>query len=483
MFINARTANYGNTRFGKSNLNKIYATNIIKYNAQHKDELHKRIGMLIYDENGEYYHVNTQDNTSLYEKHKHSGVVERFSLKKTQKNNLMLNFYYSPYETLKALRVLLGEKGDRPIYIESFLSMDLTENIYWDVMFNHHYYENYDNEDSNVKDFILSIYDRYSSEKYRSEEIFKLQLFWALLKIARFNYALANKNSPFFESVMDYKDNVFDIPDYIIEQMKTHLGSNDFCQNIDKIISSKNNGDSLEKKFTRMCKAIDVIVEYYLENKNDLHKQSNLWQRLEPLLEMFNASASKGGYKKLYSLHDMHSEYSYNAIDKLIDAVVEDGKVVILDLSSTNNAKAKRFYAEKIDTAIFKRAEYNFSQAKTKSKPYILLNYEEAHNLFPTSASSSSIYIKLAREGAKMHIGIIYNTQLITHIYSELKSLTENIFVGYINDQKEISDLSTVNYAFRNSGHEIMTIRKVGYMFVLTRNRRFPIRVQIAKFE
>lgn len=179
----------------------------------------------------------------------------------------------------------------------------------------------------------------------------------------------------------------------------------------------------------------------------------------------------------------MHSANSKNNMYKLIEDVVDKGNVCILDLSTTTNARAKKFYAEKIDTWIFKQAEKHFSANLTKEYPMILLNYEEAHNLFPVSASNNSIYMKLAREGAKMQLGIVYNTQFVTSIYGELKSLTENTFVGYTNNQHEIADLANVNYAFRHWGHDIMTIRRVGYMTVLTKNRRFPIRVQIKKFE
>lgn len=463
MFLNCRTANFGNTRFGKSNLNKIYASNIIQYNVIHQDTPEKRIGMLIYDENGEYYHVNTQDNTSLYEKYKNTKVVSRYTLRKTQDETLMLNFYLDPNQTIRALRKLLSEKST-PTYIESFTNTDFIDCQYFDILF----------DSKQIEKIFRPL--------QQAEEIFKLQLFWCLLKQAGFEYVVKKQNqkdqSYFFEMIGKV-ENPFTIPSIIMNKMQS---LNDEELNFAIQNNTIQSGDHLEAQFVKLFNVVHAFIDVYVSNKNKF-KDKTMWDRLDPLLEMFNANSNKSGYKKLYSLKDMHSEYSNNQTNQLIEDIVEKGNVCILDLSATSNARAKRFYAEHINSLIFRHAEINFSKNLTKSKPYILLDFEEAHNLFPSSASSDSIYIKIAREGAKMNIGVIYNTQLISYIYSELKSLTENIFVGYINDQKEVSDLVSMNFAFSKHKNDIMTIRKVGYMTVLTRNRRFPIRVQINKFE
>lgn len=485
IFMNSRTANFGNTRFGKSNLNKIYASNFIKYNLLHKDEIHKRIGVLIYDENGEYYHVNAQDGTSLYEKFKSTpDMISRYTLRNNENDNLMLNFYLNPVETMGALRSLMHDKdGGRPIYIESFLSMDFMSNNEF-IFFYPEVIER-DIENGEIK--------QYFTDFEMQEEILKTQLLWALLVKAGFEYKVQTQNkvrTHFFDFFAnEHIKKPFELPKLLLDLINQIIEDNPEVANDSGLTESYkknsviNSGDGYEIQFKKMNDLLGRFINYYLFNKNQFKDKTGLWERLDPLLEMFNATASKGGYKKLYSLRDMHSANSQNSMWKLIRDICEYGKVCILDLSTTTNIKAKKFYAEKIDTLIFKKAEDNFSKNLTNKYPMILLNYEEAHNLFPTSAPSSSIYVKLAREGAKMQIGIIYNTQFITSIYGELKSLTENTFVGYMNNQHEIADLANVNYNFRDSGHEIMTARKVGYMSILTKNRRFPIRVQIDKFE
>ena len=66
---------------------------------------------------------------------------------------------------------------------------------------------------------------------------------------------------------------------------------------------------------------------------------------------------------------------------------------------------------------------------------YIIMYFEEAHQLFRSDDKNlSSIYNKLAKEGAKFHIGMVYATQSMTTLSPDLLKNTENFIIAHLND-------------------------------------------------
>ena len=106
-------------------------------------------------------------------------------------------------------------------------------------------------------------------------------------------------------------------------------------------------------------------------------------------------------------------------------------------------------------------------------------------NLFPSQSDKgeSNVYYKLAKEGAKYNIGIMYATQSPSNIFSELLTQTENFFIGHLSAPKEVSALTSLSFSFGHLSNDIMDIKKLGYQRVLTNNHRYPIPVQVFKFE
>ena len=208
----------------------------------------------------------------------------------------------------------------------------------------------------------------------------------------------------------------------------------------------------------------------------------------EPLIEMLNTT-NKAGYKLLRKFHEFHSYLSNNKIDNLVNDVCDNAIVAIIDMSSATNSEVKQYYAQRITENIFNRCVKYFNDNISHEKPYILGYYEEAHNLFPSDSQGQNnkdgrnIYYKLAKEGAKYNFGMIYVTQSPSNISSELLVQTENFFIGHMSAPKEIAALNNISYYFDHLGHDIMSVKKVGLMRMLTDNHRYPIPVQIEKFE
>ena len=114
-----RTAFFGKTRLGKSNTVKHIISLFLQDNAKNTNtDISKKTGFVVFDENGEYANTNTQDNTSLYDKYSSQKYIKRFTLDKTKEDNLMLNFYLNPQDTMSLFNSLMTK--EKSIYIESF---------------------------------------------------------------------------------------------------------------------------------------------------------------------------------------------------------------------------------------------------------------------------------------------------------------------------------------------------------------------------
>ena len=111
------------------------------------------------------------------------------------------------------------------------------------------------------------------------------------------------------------------------------------------------------------------------------------------------------------------------------------------------------------------------------------LYFEEAHNLFPADeAKITDIYSRIAKEGAKYHIGMVYSTQSPSTISGDLLAQTENFFVAHISAKNEVKTLANLNVAFENIQEDILHSKTPGYLRMLTRAHRFVVPVQARRF-
>jgi DNA helicase HerA-like ATPase len=166
-----------------------------------------------------------------------------------------------------------------------------------------------------------------------------------------------------------------------------------------------------------------------------------------------------------------------NEIIQLLDA----GQTVILDFGNAP-PEVMQYFSEYLSKAIFKRQVEKFSDNEL-DKHYIQLYFEEAHNLFPAKEENEvDIYRRIAKEGAKYHIGMVYSTQSVTTINKDLLGQTENFFIAHMSSQDEVNALAKVNVAYESLKGDILQAKTPGYIRMLTRSHRFVISVQARKF-
>jgi hypothetical protein len=160
---------------------------------------------------------------------------------------------------------------------------------------------------------------------------------------------------------------------------------------------------------------------------------------------------------------------------------LETGKSVFIDYSNAPEEVAQNL-SERIARSIFGQMVDLFSTGALGNR-YVIMYFEEAHRLFrDDDRDLSSIYNRLAKEGAKFHIGMVYATQSMTTMSPDLLKNTENFVIAHLNDDREVREV-TRRYEFRDIAEDVQRIRSRGFVRMITLSHRFALPVQLRKFE
>lgn len=440
-FQGYRTAMFGKTRLGKSNVVKLIAEAAIE-----ATKTERNVGQLIFDINGEYANDNPQDgNLSLRSKHADRCLVYALNPREgtDYAKQLKLNFYEQPESCIEVLSSLLDQNKRNAIYIKSFASVKLPS----------------------IPDILqLPIGDR-------TRPIRKVLLYWAILKAAGFD---ADEKRLIDLGLRIVKARDFD-PRFSDELRKAAY------------LDSKTGVPEPPSNLSQLVAEFKAIDTFRRKNPSDPALMSTGKSHdpiFDPddcaLLEFLNP-ATGAGPSVLRPFQKFHSPNVGDFIQEIIDSL-DGGTTIILDLGNATD-EIRRYFSDMLSKAVFARQEEKFVSNKLADH-FVQLYFEEAHNLFPRDEKEiTGVYSRFAKEGAKFHIGMVYSTQSPSTIYQELLAQTENFFVGHLSSQDEVKALSRVQIAYEGLGNEIMRSKTPGYMRMLTFSHRFVIPVQAKKFE
>ncbi len=428
-FMGTRTAMFGKTRLGKSNIVKLIAQSLIETTKESPN-----VGQLIFDINGEYANDNPQDDScSLAGGYPDRCIVYALTKKeKTPSRPLRLDFYERPDSSHRIIATLLREAGkDTSIYVTSFLSVDIPS--------------------------IESLKEMPPGDEMRARR--KILMYWAVLHRAGYVADLGKlKRAIRFD------------PGFNEGARKTIYGVTDInqCPPITTL-------DALTTEFEKAAEA-DRRSKLKSSSGKDLFDADDI-AILGFLKPVSTVSAGPGIIQGFRKYHDHKAGDFVTEILELLDK----GNTVILDLGNAP-PEVMEYFSVHLSKSIFYHQVEKFSN-NALGNHYLQLYFEEAHNLFPVADQGEvDIYRRIAKEGAKYHIGMVYSTQSVTTINKDLLAQTENFFIAHLSSRDEVNALAKVNVAYDSLTDDILQAKTVGYVRLLTRSHRFVVSVQARKF-
>ncbi len=433
-----RTAFFGMTRTGKSNTIKIIMSAIVELNKKFEEynqknalnesseNYKKPIGQIVFDINGEYTFPNKQDEGSIYDKFKDNVIRYSVSKKKVEKYEdvkpLQYNFYDNDTleESFNLLIEQLSSNESVPQYIQAFMSVNLFDDSYKD------------NPELSDKEKAF-----YKHQQEKKQALYKCILFRANFKLPYRTYKL------YFTGIK---------------------------------------GASIPKGGL----TVEEAIKWFEENEEKLKLATSnstgnkVWDKdFETLMDMLLARKG-GGYKKLIEFNSLHSTKSSEDYKTKIDNELRNGKIILVDLSTTSE-QVQRTYITRLCTYIFNKSMQKFTN--DEQPEFIQMYFEEAHNIFPKDDKDlKNIYNRLAKEGAKLNLGISYSTQEVSSISPSILKNTQNWFISHLNNKDEIKTLEKY-YDFSDFSNSILRNSDVGYARIKTYSNNFIIPVQVKKFE
>lgn len=192
---------------------------------------------------------------------------------------------------------------------------------------------------------------------------------------------------------------------------------------------------------------------------------------------------SVSGFDKFKKVSKMHTNTTDDSFEVDILKHVRKGGIVIIDLSQ-GDPTLQRVFSERICKKIFNDSMVRFTDAIPNN--FIQFYFEEAHNLFPKKDDKdlSQIYNRIAKEGAKLNLGMVYATQEVSSISSNILKNTQNWFIAHLNNEDEIKELRKY-YDFNDFADALVRFspkNDKGFVRMKTYSNPFVVPVQIDKF-
>lgn len=438
-FKGCRTAMFGKTRLGKSNVVKLLAKAMLDATARDNS-----VGQLIFDINGEYANDNPQDgNRSLRSAYESRCQVYALTSRPgTPSRPLRLNFYELPSECHEVLGSLLEQDNQKANYVRSFASAKLPK------------LEDLDDMDISQK----------------SRAVRKVQMYWAILNKAGFPAIESRLRQLGWAATKD------------IRNLDCHFNAQ--LRAAAYVAVQQPVPANHPSTLAELQSEFEVIAAFRRASPNDPALQGGSGPVFDAdavaLLDFLNP-ATGSGPSVLRAYITYHAPDAGNFQEEILH-FLDVGHTVILDLGNATD-NIRRYFSNMLSTAVFRAQETKFV-SNTLGDKFVQLYFEEAHNLFPPDSKDlTGVYARFAKEGAKFHIGMVYSTQSPSTINKELLAQTENFFVGHLSSQDETKALSRVQVAFAGVEEDILRAKTPGYMRMLTMSHRFVVPTQAHKFE
>jgi len=454
-FLGKRTALFGMTRTGKSNTVKKVIQSSVQMGDAAPYSLSKPVteqpeetleafaksgvpkypvGQIIFDINGEYANANLQDEgTAIFELYREQ-TIRYSTIPKAGFKVMKVNFYRDPQAGFELVRTHLSQSSGN--YIDSFKVVDFQK---------------------------PDDYDTNQSAKTRYDR-----------KIAAYLCCLYRAG--------------FKAPPKFTVRFSGNAKLNELVQEGGSLDPSK--GVSLDQAvnwFTTIWENYEEH-DYFSDYKK---KNGHEWadEDLKAILVFLSRKRKPGGnadvdgYIKLRGIVELHTDTVDKPFEVEIVEQLRAGRIVIIDLSQ-GNPEIQTLYSERICRHIFSDAMARFISNTPNN--FVQFYFEEAHNLFPKKEDKdlSQIYNRIAKEGAKLNLGLIYATQEVSSISSNILKNTQNWFIAHLNNEDETKEIKKY-YDFGDFTDALVRFSAnsdKGFVRMKTYSNPFVVPVQVDRF-
>jgi Helicase HerA, central domain len=433
-FIEMKTAVFGMTRMGKSNTMKTLA--VATY--RHAKLIGEPIGQLLFDPQGEYANPNSQDDDTALAQLGDDVVIYRFGARPDEVGvrPLQINFY-DPAQ-IDAAQEVIGNVlagAATGAYIENFIEAELADPQ--------------PGPDGQVN---WSRVVRTSRARF---------CFYALLAKAGF----AARGRHRFTTVINQK----------LVQAFNEAGTG-FT-----IASAGGRG----QVYVEGAEAVQAVADWMMDAKENGDPEAVKWlddRSIDAILALYEPTGGRLGWRWLGRLRPFHS---YEAREDYADRIYTDlvaGRLVIVDLSR-GTEQVLQLLSERVINYLLAKATDRFVSGATLHRIQVVI--EEAHRLFDRKtydSDSPNPYVRLAKEAAKLKIGLVYATQEVTAVAPAVLANTSNWIVAHLNNSDEIRTLSKY-YDFKSFDSDILSAEDRGFVRIKTRSGKYIVPVQVLKFD
>lgn len=434
-FIGHKTALLGMTRTGKSNTAKIIIAKTFIASENRRKVGKTPIGQLIFDPQGEYANENTQDESAIAGLGEQHVRIFKFGADGSQPHvrPLAVNFFDpKQISTVQGLiSATLSSQGSAG-YVADFAATDFTGGA--------------DSAD-------------FGAKNHASRG--RLGLYAALLRAG-------------FKAPVGFEVDVSMSREFA-NVLAEHLHLPEFVAS--------------HKGYVRIpgehVVSVVLAIAELRENSDDGAKSFGKelpWTTTEAMATGKSSSNSGKvrGYLNLIPMRAFHDPHVSDDVAEAIYQELLEGRIVIVDLHIGSD-KVIQTLSETITEHLLERHTDAFTKGEEPGHVQVML--EEAHNLFSSKRydNDADIWVRLAKEAAKLKIGMIYATQEVTGVAHQVKANTANWVVAHLNNRQELNELGKF-YDFGSFQEAILASEDRGFVRIKTLSSPFIVPVQIERY-
>lgn len=453
-FLGRRTACFGMTRTGKSNLIKTLVASVRLASATGGVP----IGQLIFDLNGEYANANSQDDGSSIADVFREDTVRYRGLATKGFKDLRNNFYTALTPGLAILQGLLdSDKLNTSSDIRTFIEMSLDE----------------------PEPDMFSDLRRWSLRK---------AIYLTMLYKAGFD---APKNFtvkfPIGRELLDQIQLSFSAPAQDNDGAPAPIDMMDEAPTFPEWWKDPSDGLTLDEavEWFNTARKADQRSRGKDQSGGLRNSSGHLWldATTRSLLNLLSQKSDTDNYirgmKVFTRFSQYHSPQGSDDVAADVYSELKSGKIVILDLS-VGMPSIRQDMAERIAKRLFEASMTSFTDGG--DPPQMVMYVEEAHNLIGKNSELDQTWPRIAKEGAKFKIALVYATQEPSSVHPNILANTENWFVTHLNNDDEINAIGKF-YDFSDFGKSLKKAQDVGFARIKTLSASFVVPTQVKLFD